>query len=599
MGCELVLVLRDMIGHNQRDNAVRLARATGIQFHEVPRKFAKASMILQKYGFNMLKRAPTPPEDEMNATPAALKPPTTKQKYDAAVAYLIAEGSEDRAPNRDQVRGHIKHLFGPKVSIADTQVNRAREEAADSLELARAEGNRDFREYAASEITHYPEHSDFDVLVTLRDLYDGKLPVKDSNALAIIADARSQLTEEWRSLARSGPMEKRQALTLIKREWLSRLISKAMREGGEDAIPSYNVVHTQAKNLFGSSVQASDIAHFRRTAVEHRGEDPVPPAADDAKPPVVEDTPPEGVASGKDLYAALTLADEDELLNWIRRNMEAEAPKAPNRKVRKMLPVPSVGSVVHATILRLAEPALTLDAMTRCYEGLGSKEFDPTAWPVVGEALGFLDLESPPNIPEAEVAPEAEVEASVRQAAVPAQAESLVTRLHPDDRAVLVAELRAAVNEDAATREDRIIRAIEAARTEAREMASATQHSQATIIDKQTTAIDALTSGLQSLSDALVRIESQTSGRALVRLDDPSRALIEGLQRKVEESMNASVLEVPPAPNEDAIVARVLDGLRSEMPTAQAAPTATHELTVREVFESGRAIHIEAAKGEV
>lgn len=106
LGCDGVVIFRDMTGHGAYYAARDLADKQGIPCAAVPRKWAKAEPLLRMQG--ILK----PKENSRKA------PPQT-QVVGVAAAYITEEREWGRTPALNEVRAAIKTAFGSNVSYTN------------------------------------------------------------------------------------------------------------------------------------------------------------------------------------------------------------------------------------------------------------------------------------------------------------------------------------------------------------------------------------------------------------------------------------------------------------------------------------------------
>ena len=384
-----------------------------------------------------------------------------------------------------------------------------------------------------------PEDTDAEVLKTLQSVFD-PMP---TDAAAQVLTAREELFSMWHTHYATKTNEEHASMAKARSDWLFRRVYEAYRAGGVEGIPTYDTLRGDQKRIFGTcSNDLTAIRHAAMDAVDN--EESVEPWYIERG--YSEESVKAEVADGLAFYEQLTDTQVAALHAWTVENQSNPA-KPPNTEVKSIIRDLDGRQLMFGTVMRLCGVALTQATMRRCYSGYTGRGFGTYVRRIVEEELSLseqdntvLHMRATGHIEQAVNPVEEVVEEVVEEEVATTPVEEVVeekvettTRMHPDDRAVLVAELRAAITSDNAERDRQLSQL-------------------AKDIGEIKGGLVKMVAGIEKLGDAMVTAQRQTEGQPTVRLDAESMQTLKklhGMEQRIVDGLGelkaARSVEVP------------------------------------------------------
>lgn len=381
------------------------------------------------------------------------------------------------------------------------------------------------------------------------------------NLLELVSQARDDLFETWHKSWNDKTEEEHEQMKAAREGWLRKIITAGYREDGISGIPTYRELKKRQKAIFGSA--ASNLTDIRHQCIDAVDEE------EDETPWYEErgyshESVMEGVGDGQAFYKDLTDEQVAAIHEWVIEN-GSNPPSPPSKSLLPVVKPLGGRQIMFGTVMKLCGINLTSADARRCYIGMTDKALGTYVLRIVEDVLdlaaademnllyraGALD-DLPPEAGEepqpkpreqslAErklseeaagwgmpLADEPEVDeegvedpSGWKVQPVPLMPEQ-TTRMHPDDRAVLVAELRAAITADNAE----LINEVKSARQ---------------AVEQAKAGMGTIAQRLETLADGIVAIRQKVEGRNTVRLDAESMQAIEqlhGLHDKIMDGIS-------------------------------------------------------------
>jgi len=254
--CEGVIIIKDMCTHGLRDSAVALAKAKGVPFANVLRKFSKAEPILRSVGLS------SPANRGTRNTPI-------KDRIEVATHYIERERRRGRVPKKDEVESAVQRAYGPRMRLTKTQYKRAASLAAQVAPfpavtkdvMKKKEDKISVEDWCELIFEDDPSLvlSPARTVAKIEDLFSGdRSHLPTSKHLFSMAEERAEeRREEWARISsyrgRSNPEKAaaKENLVALKRRWLELLFERGKAMG---TTPSSREIKESSKEIFGSTV---------------------------------------------------------------------------------------------------------------------------------------------------------------------------------------------------------------------------------------------------------------------------------------------------------------------------------------------------------
>ena len=268
--CKAIICIKDMSQPSARNSALAIAKARGIPFSNVQRKWSKAKPVLENNGILALGLA------LMESKKSSL---SVQSKIDCAVEYLVEQMKKGRAPKLDEITGMLQTTFGLSVSVSYHEFSDYWSRAQAGFNPVKSPTITHETRLANQEIysgtqTFLEENPSFmmfpkKLVETMTDIWDDEgqaLPNKDS-VKAVVSRARKDLRTKWfetgkrHSSGQKRSKNEKQELAEAKLRWLRQMFQKRKAKGL--GVPLWKALTEECKKIFGNTINHAVFVEIR------------------------------------------------------------------------------------------------------------------------------------------------------------------------------------------------------------------------------------------------------------------------------------------------------------------------------------------------